>query len=176
MQRTRLAALVAGGMLVLSMSATANDDMQDKMKKMDANGDGSVTAAEHAAGAKAMFGKLDANGDGYVTAAEMDAAHAAKDKSRDMDRMSSADKIKAIDTNGDGRLSAAEHEAGARSMFAKGDANGDGSLDAGEMQAAHRMMKQHGSGADGNRAGDAMGQAQGMDAPPEPEEEDQRDN
>ena len=37
--------------------------------------DGSISATEHAAGAKKMFEKMDADGDGIVTAEEMDAAH-----------------------------------------------------------------------------------------------------
>ncbi len=43
------------------------------MAMMDANNDGKVTAAEHAAGAKAMFKRIDANHDGFVSRAEFDA-------------------------------------------------------------------------------------------------------
>jgi hypothetical protein len=48
---------------------------------MDTNGDGKISRAEHAAGAKQMFAQCDANRDGIVTAAEMDAATAPKARS-----------------------------------------------------------------------------------------------
>ena len=40
---------------------------------MDANHDGKVAAAEHAAAASSMFARIDANRDGYVTRSEFDA-------------------------------------------------------------------------------------------------------
>ena len=159
MQR-RLLALSIMGALALASAAWAHDD---KFKTMDSNGDGKITAAEHAAGAKAMFDRMDANHDGNVTAAEMDAGHAMmKDRDDDMHGMkagekakagkamdhdmddmdmSSADKIAKMDTNGDGMLSATEHEAGAAAMFKDMDSNGDGNLSRSEMKAGHRMMK-----------------------------------
>lgn len=59
----------------------------DKLKSMDSNGDGMVTAAEHAAAAQAMFTRMDTDQDGNVSEAEMKAARAAmmKDDS-DADR------------------------------------------------------------------------------------------
>lgn len=45
-------------------------------KAMDSSGDGKISRAEHAAGAKKVFAEMDANKDGKVTAAEMTAAHA----------------------------------------------------------------------------------------------------
>ena len=45
------------------------------MAMMDADGDGAVTAAEHAAVAQAMFTKADANADGRLTHEEMMAMH-----------------------------------------------------------------------------------------------------
>lgn len=140
--------------------ALAGGGKDDHMKMMDADGDGSVTATEHAAGAKMMFTKMDANKDGRVTAAEMDAAqpmmgHKDKDKmatnedGHDKENaadknygkgrmMSSAEKIATIDTNGDGALTAEEHAAGAKKMFTKMDADHDGALTAQEMQEGHR--------------------------------------
>ena len=136
-------ALLIGG-LALSALALAADEwkpggsVDDQVRMMDGNGDGKVSPAEHAAGAKLMFEKLDADHDGDVTAAEMDAAHAAAGS--DGGAMSSADKIQAIDTDRNGKLSAAEHEAGSQSMFTKTDANQDGSVDAAEVKAAHAAM------------------------------------
>ncbi|TAK39076.1 MAG: hypothetical protein EPO30_06090 [Lysobacteraceae bacterium] len=51
--------------------------MQGMMKMMDPDGDGRITAAEHAAAAKAMFEKADADKDGSLTHEEMMAAHAS---------------------------------------------------------------------------------------------------
>lgn len=48
----------------------------DKIKVVDGNGDGVLTAAEHAQASKSMFEKMDANRDGHLTAAEWDAGHA----------------------------------------------------------------------------------------------------
>lgn len=46
-----------------------------KIKTLDTDGDGKLSAAEHAAGSQKMFSASDANGDGSVDAAEMQAAH-----------------------------------------------------------------------------------------------------
>lgn len=50
-------------------------------QKMDTNGDGVVTADEHAAMAAKHFSKMDANGDGKVTSDEMKARWKEKRKS-----------------------------------------------------------------------------------------------
>jgi EF hand len=134
---------------------------KDELKMMDTDRDGSISAAEHSAGAKKMFGKMDADSDGIVTAKEMGAAHkdmpgAHSDKSgtvssrepepRTSDASgkpmkSASAKIKAIDTDGDGAITAAEHEAGSKKMFEKMDKDSNGRLSAAEVQAGHdRMM------------------------------------
>ena len=116
------------------------------MKMMDADGDGKVTAAEHAAGAKAMFTAMDTSKDGKVTAAEMDASRSAKKGNKDHNdarmshEMTSAEKIKTIDTDGDGVLTAKEHEMGSAKMYTRMDADGDGSLTAQEIQKGHKAM------------------------------------
>jgi len=123
---------------------------------MDTNGDGKISAEEHAAAAKKMFETMDADKNGQVTAAEMDAAHdkipgrakganTAADKKGEMKgemKMSSVEKIKMIDTNNDGVLSAQEHEAGAKMMFDKMDTDKDGSLSKAELESGHaKLMK-----------------------------------
>jgi Ca2+-binding EF-hand superfamily protein len=50
---------------------------QDKIKLIDTNKDGSLTADEHAAGAKAMFVKMDKDKDGFLTAVELQKGHEA---------------------------------------------------------------------------------------------------
>lgn len=139
--------LVAGGLVLAALPALAND-ADDKFKMMDTNGDGSISRAEHAAGAQTMFGKMDANADGIVTAAEMDASHGEKKSSKlkfwqkkDKDEMSAPEKISVIDTNGDGQITRAEHEAGSEKMFTRMDTNDDGSLNKDECEAGHNEMK-----------------------------------
>jgi hypothetical protein len=62
--------------MALSGAALAGDmSSAEKFKKMDTNGDGKLSAAEHDAWARDMFMKMDTNKDGSVTAAEMDASH-----------------------------------------------------------------------------------------------------
>jgi Ca2+-binding EF-hand superfamily protein len=48
----------------------------EKIKAIDTNGDGKLTAEEHQAGSKMMFEKMDADHDGFLTKAEMVAGHA----------------------------------------------------------------------------------------------------
>lgn len=48
----------------------------DKIKTVDGNGDGVLTADEHTTGAKKMFGIMDSNHDGSLTKAELTAGHA----------------------------------------------------------------------------------------------------
>ena len=47
----------------------------EKIKTIDTNGDGVLTADEHAAGAKAKFDQMDTNDDGFLTQAEIKAGH-----------------------------------------------------------------------------------------------------
>ncbi|HKS56846.1 MAG TPA: hypothetical protein VJS12_16245 [Steroidobacteraceae bacterium] len=71
---------VVGG-IALATSAHAGDDAMKhgsgkaELQMMDTDHDGSVSATEHAAGAKKMFAMMDQDGDGIVTAEEMEAAH-----------------------------------------------------------------------------------------------------
>ena len=49
----------------------------EKIKVIDTDGDGVLTADEHAAGSRAMFAKMDADKDGFLTKAEFAAGHAS---------------------------------------------------------------------------------------------------
>ena len=58
-------------------ASTSDMSAADKIKVVDTNGDGILTAAEHAAGSRAMFQKMDADRDGYLSKAEWTVGHAA---------------------------------------------------------------------------------------------------
>lgn len=112
----------------------------DHSAMMDTDGDGSISAAEHAAGARAMFDRMDTDRDGSVSAAEMDAAHARMGRAR-AGAKSSSDRMAKMDTDGNGSISAAEHAAGAQRMFSAMDGNRDGAVDRAEMAAGRTAMK-----------------------------------
>lgn len=46
-----------------------------KIAAIDTDGDGTLTAAEHAMGSQKMFTRMDANGDGTLTAQELNQGH-----------------------------------------------------------------------------------------------------
>jgi Ca2+-binding EF-hand superfamily protein len=63
---------------VAGQKATKADlSSAEKIKVIDSNGDGILSADEHAAGSKMMFDKMDANKDGFVSKAESAAGHEA---------------------------------------------------------------------------------------------------
>lgn len=47
----------------------------EKIKAIDGDHDGTLTAEEHAAGSKAMFEKMDTDKDGFLSKAELEAGH-----------------------------------------------------------------------------------------------------
>ncbi len=150
-----IAVVVAAALLGLPVGRPADaHDEAGMFKKMDGNGDGKISADEHAAGARKMFEMMDADKDGKVTAAEMTAAHgrmmggkgehhekAHKGDGADTE-LSAAEKIKVVDGNGDGVLTAEEHAAGSKTMFDKMDSNHDGFLSKTEMMAGHAKLMQ----------------------------------
>jgi Ca2+-binding EF-hand superfamily protein len=59
--------------------AAKKSDMSaaDKIKAIDSDGDGVITADEHAKASEAMFAKMDTDKDGYLSKKEMAAGHAS---------------------------------------------------------------------------------------------------
>lgn len=128
---------------------------------MDSDGDGAISAAEHAAMAQAMFQRMDADGDGRITTEEM-----GKGRAMMMEQgmpghgpgtgmgmgpgmgpgmgmgMSAAERITLMDRDGDGRISASEHAAGTRALFSEADTDKDGVLSTAERTAHRAKMMQ----------------------------------
>jgi len=132
---------------ILCGIAMAGGGKDDHMKMMDANGDGKVTAAEHADGCKQMFTKMDSNQDGRVTVAEMDAASPMMKHHKDHqdattarnedghDKENAADKSydKSDKTHGGKMMSSSE-------KIAMMDTNGDRQLSAEEHAMGAKKM------------------------------------
>lgn len=156
---------------ILCGVAVAGGGKDHHMSMMDQDGDGKVTAAEHAKGAKAMFSKLDKDSDGNITAQEMNAVetmreekeHAtvmkegtavqerqAYDKAYDSSGTgksmpagkSSAQKMAAMDANNDGKVTEAEFLAKHNKSFSKMDSDGNGTLTAQEWSDGQRKEKE----------------------------------
>lgn len=126
---------VLGG---LALTANAGGE---KGESMDTNGDGMISASEHAAGAQAKFERMDADRDGQLTAAEMEGAHAGKGMAGK--RMDASGMMGKMDGDADGRISASEHATAAQSMFDEADTNDDGNLSQEEWKAHHEMKMDH---------------------------------
>jgi hypothetical protein len=118
----------------------------DEFARLDANKDGVVSAAENAAGTRAIFRQADANRDDVLTVTELavaeerKASREARDtttprKSVSAGLRDAAEQIKVVDENGDGEATAAELVAGAQQRFALMDVNQDGYLDRAECEA-----------------------------------------
>jgi Ca2+-binding EF-hand superfamily protein len=59
--------------------AKSKDDLSaaEKIRAVDQDGDGTLTAAEHGHGSRSTFDKMDTNHDGFLSPQEMAAGHAA---------------------------------------------------------------------------------------------------
>ncbi|MGE0667001.1 MAG: EF-hand domain-containing protein [Sphingomonadales bacterium] len=106
----------------LGSAAFAAGDMKDK----DADGNGSISKAEHDAAVKAGWTEKDADGDGMLSKAEQG------DK---------AGKMADADTDKDGSISAAEYTAKKEAWFKKADSDGDGAISQAEYDAAKAAKK-----------------------------------
>jgi Ca2+-binding EF-hand superfamily protein len=137
--RTLLAISLCTGLTLASVAFAADDSVTAQMKAMDTNGDGMVSANEHADYARAQFQAMDADHNGQVTVAEMDAWRKAQIKGKAPANLqpSSVTLIKSLDSNNDGTVSAEEYATAAEKDFNAMDTNHDGKLTADEMRIAH---------------------------------------
>lgn len=117
---------------------------RDLWTRLDADGDGRISASESAAEAtfNADFSAMDTDEDGFVTETEYRSAAKADmgTEGADSSSRSSAgrgDPIRRLDTNADGSISLSEGGADAtiKSSFSSIDANSDGMVSRAEYQA-----------------------------------------
>jgi hypothetical protein len=112
---------------------------------LDEDRDGVLSAAEHAAGARAMFSAMDADHDSSVTPREMTAAQPAIHGGQAVAAPTSEEKIAVVDGDGDGQLSAHEHASGSSRMFTRMDTNRDGRLTPAQFDAGHAGLRRDGA-------------------------------
>lgn len=93
-----------------------------KLKRLDADKDGSVTREEYLDPYKKEFTGLDINSDGAIDAGELKRPNSERAEYRVKRR------LKSLDGNGDGKVSKEEFEAGPRERFAVYDLNSDGKI------------------------------------------------
>jgi len=137
-------ALLVSGLVLAAGSPLIGSEAEDMFKRMDADGNGQVTAVEHAQFAENKFKQSDTNYDGQVSAAECTAAEVAYHKKNKMDEKvekATAAHIRLVDTDGNGQISSSENATFARNAFAKADKNGDQLLSEDEVEDAHKEMK-----------------------------------
>lgn len=115
------------------------------LARVDTNGDGLISKAEHRAVVEARFARMDADRDGSVEAGEGRTGWGKRGEGR-------GGKAKAMrggrgggmmmaDTNKDGAISKAEFDAMSAQRFARLDTNKDGKIDATEMQAQRQKAR-----------------------------------
>jgi hypothetical protein len=114
--------------------APAPDPADAALRRLDRDGNGTVSAQEHAADAKARFDAVDADNNYHVSAQEMEDARARAAGSADTGTMGAA--LPAADPNDNGELSTSEADANAQREFRALDANGDGTLERSELERA----------------------------------------
>ena len=122
MKRLAFAAAVA---LCLTAPAAWAQGGLDRLRAMDANGDGTITRAEAEAARGVMFGRLDGDHDDFISPAERDGAHNPRARRA----------LEGADANQDGRISRAELMARPYAGFDRLDANSDGVISAAELEA-----------------------------------------
>lgn len=111
------------------------------IERLDADGNGTVSAAEAKGPLAKRFDQVDADGDGEITTQEL----AQSQEARNGKVREGAQKLKDADTDGNGAISIDEAaEAGLERIvehFDKIDNNGDGEISKEEMRELAKQMK-----------------------------------
>lgn len=74
-ERVTAAEMTAAQARITGEAASGGMTSAEKIKVVDGDRDGVLTAAEHAAGSRAMFAKMDRNNDGRLSRREFNAEH-----------------------------------------------------------------------------------------------------
>jgi Ca2+-binding EF-hand superfamily protein len=150
-------------------NADPSERIAARIEKLDADGDGALSAEESKASEK-VFSLIDADGDGLLTQEEMLAAgpppgmqgmgKPPKDVSPEE---AAAHRIEKLDSDGDGALSASESRA-PEEVFDAIDTNQDGIVSQAELEAAMVTIKQAMETSDLGRGPGAVRAAGGIAA------------
>lgn len=130
-----LLSMVGAGLMSTGALAGGHKMSGGHWDRLDANGDGKITADEMDARQAELFADADANGDGAITREEMMAFHKARRAEHMRERMG--------DANGDGVVDRKEFMAAAEAHFKELDKNGDGVISEDELSAP-RERHRHG--------------------------------
>ena len=119
-------------------SATASSR---KTQPLDADSDGRLSRAEHAAAAQVLFRGLDLDEDGIVTPVEREEAR-ERAKVSTTAAPAAAASIAEFDPNRDALCSAREHAVAARSLFVRLDLDTDGYVTMDEVRQARATRQE----------------------------------
>jgi len=120
--------------------------MNPVLRALDADGDGTISAAE-IANAPAALRSIDANNDGVLT--EDEVAYVFESKPGIADEMTGL--LMSYDRNGDGRLTPDEMPERMQGLFVRGDKNHDGVLTAAEVRELALHTPPPGESREGRR-------------------------
>lgn len=142
---TTLAACCAALMLPSFVFA---DDAEDRLDRLDNDGNGRVSRAEFVAKGERIFAKIDKDQNGKLTLSELRAWNEKREDKEDDKRprsgwgryerdedneLSPAERLKKLDTNGDDAVSLKEFVEARKDKFKMLDKDDDGSLKESEL-------------------------------------------
>lgn len=119
---------------------------------IDENGNGRIEPAEIEAARAGLFSRLDADGDGSVTAEEHQQAVDRLAERAERFAARGQQRFGRLDAVGDGRISRAEFVERQRPGFALADRNEDGAIDMEEAERVARSLRQFRQAAAGRSA------------------------